>query len=233
MTKHIITAINMSWSQGDGKVDYCADLKDVKVDVTAESGETTRMDFQAFSYLIKKYATPKLPPEDREKLLAISDTDFDDKAIKSYVGDVVKTKSGSLLRTIPDTEGGREICTNLFKVLKNDPAFLEIIRSPNIDAKVSPEDLIVLANFIPNGVGFGDNKLSLVAASKDLLAERKIELESKLAAMKESIYTKVKGKLDALGDPYTVDVRDKATISAAIDAMGTDILKDNNIAQFE
>ncbi len=36
MSQHIIMAINMSWSQGDGKVDYCAALKSLKVPIIAE-----------------------------------------------------------------------------------------------------------------------------------------------------------------------------------------------------
>jgi hypothetical protein len=237
MSKHIITAINMSWSQGDGKVDYCAALKNIKVDVPAPSGEKTTIDFQAFAYLIKKYTNPKLPPEEREQFLAISDVNYDQRAIEIFVSNVIDKKNisilGPLLRSINYTDGGKIIRNKLFEIFKNVPSFLDTVQNPNIDSKVSPEDLRTLADFIPDGAGLDAEKEKLKYAAQELIRERKIELESILPTLKAEIYVKVKEKLDSLGAPYIVTDQDKTIISTIIDKMDPNILQDNNIEQFQ
>lgn len=234
MTSHIITAINMSWSQGGGKVDYCAALKDIKVPVLSESRETTNLDFQSFSYLIKKYTNPKLSETDRENLLKISDTDYDTRAINSFVGSVIEQRDvsllGPLLRTIPETQEGNKIRKQLFEAFKNNDDFLSIVQNANIDDKVTPADLVALAKFLPNDV---NEKNILIQKSESLIDTRKNELQGKLLEMKEEIYTVVKGKLDTLGAPYTFTELDKKTISTAVDVLSQDGVKDQTLKQFQ
>ncbi|AUH71550.1 hypothetical protein CAB17_05290 [Legionella sainthelensi] len=225
MTKHIVTAINMSWSQGDGKVDYCAALKSVQVSVQSESNETTTLDFPSFSYLIKKYTNPKLPENDREKLLAISDTNYDEVAVTSFVNHVIQSKNislfGPLLRTIPNTERGNQLLKELFAVFKNDSNFQNIIKNPNINDKVTPEDLEVIAKFIPEGA-FVNEKARLIQYSQQLLITRNEQLQSSMDLIKNEICDKVKAKLDTLKEPYIVSDTDKAAVSALIDSLITE-----------
>ncbi|KTD58320.1 hypothetical protein Lsai_0927 [Legionella sainthelensi] len=225
MTKHIVTAINMSWSQGDGKVDYCAALKSIKVSVQSESNEATTLDFPSFSYLIKKYTNPKLPENDREKLLAISDTNYDEVAVTSFVNHVIQSKNislfGPLLRTIPNTERGNQLLKELFAVFKNDLNFQNIIKNPNINDKVTPEDLEVIAKFIPEGT-FVNEKARLIQYSQQLLVTRNEQLQSSMDLIKNEICDKVKAKLDTLQEPYIVSDTDKAAVSAVIDSLITE-----------
>ncbi|WP_241969594.1 hypothetical protein [Legionella sainthelensi] len=237
MTKHIVTAINMSWSQGDGKVDYCAALKSVRVSVQSESNETTTLDFPSFSYLIKKYTNPKLPENDREKLLAISDTNYDEVAVTSFVNHVIQSKNislfGPLLRTIPNTERGNQLLKELFAVFKNDSNFQNIIKNPNINDKVTPEDLEVIAKFIPEGT-FVNEKMRLIQYSQELLVTRNEQLQTSMDLIKNEIYDRVKAKLDTLKEPYIVSEADKAAVSALIDSLSTEnCLQDLTINGFK
>lgn len=237
MTKHIVTAINMSWSQGDGKVDYCAALKGIKVSVQSENNETTTLDFPSFSYLIKKYTNPKLPEDDREKLLAVSDTNYDELAVTSFVNHVIQSKNisllGPLLRTIPNTERGNQLLKELFDIFKNDSNLQDIIKTPDINDKVTPEDLEVIAKFIPEGK-FVNEKAKLIQYSQELLVTRNEQLKNSMELIKKEICEKVKAKLDTLNEPYVVSDADKAALSAAIDSLSTDsCLKDLTINGFK
>ncbi|WP_115707507.1 hypothetical protein [Legionella sainthelensi] len=237
MTKHIVTAINMSWSQGDGKVDYCAALKSIKVSVQSESNETTTLDFPSFSYLIKKYTNPKLPENDREKLLAISDTNYDEVAVTSFFNHVIESKNislfGPLLRTIPNTERGSQLLNELFNIFKNDSNFQDIIKNPSINDKVTPEDLEVIAKFIPEGK-FVNEKAKLIQYSQELLVTRNEQLQSSLDLIKTEICDKVKAKLDTLKEPYIVSDADKAAVSAVIGSLSTEsCLQDLTINGFK
>lgn len=238
MTKHIVTAINMSWSQGDGKVDYCAALKSVKVPVQSKSNEITTLDFQAFSYLIKKYTNPKLPEDVRTSLINISDRDYDKQAINSFVQYVINTKDisllGPILRTIPDTKRGYLMLNDLWDTFKNNSNFQEIIKNPVISDKVTPEDLDVLAKFIPDNSELTIEKANLAQKSKELLGVRNEQLKESLDSIKENIYQDVKIKLDKLGAPYLVTESDKQTLFATINSlMIVDCMKDLTLDGFK
>ena len=221
MTKHIITAINMSWSQGEGKVDYCSALKGLKVEVLSDGDEKTTLDFQSFAYLIKKYTNEKLSDEDREKLLALSDTDYDARAIEAFFKHVVSQKNiallGPLLRTIPETTRGKELREKLFKTVKDNPDFLTTVTDIPLIATVTPTDLEELAKFIPENNNLDAQRNHLLSKKEELFTQRKNELRDNLVTMKQQIYENVKKKLDTLGFPYTVTDEDKIDISQAVD----------------
>ena len=238
MTQHIITAINMSWSQGDGKVDYCAALKSIKVPVTSTGDETSTLDFPSFSYLIKKYTNPKLSEESRSKLLAISDQAYDEQAINSVVSHVIQTKDiallGALLRTIPDADGGKIIRKKLFDTFKSDPNFIDIIKNPVINDKVTPEALQTLAKFIPERAEFQQEKNRLSQKSEVLLLVRDRILTSNIEFIREKVYQFVKMKLDALGAPYIVTEEDKDAVFKSIDSlMAQHCMQDLTMEEFE
>lgn len=238
MTKHIITAINMSWSQGDGKVDYCAALKAIKVPIQSADGETTILDFQSFAYLIKKYTNPKLSKDDRPKLMKISDIDFDNRAIKSFVLHVINTRDisllGRLLRTIPDNRLGQPILAKLFDTVKDTPEFIDIVKNPNITNKVTPEVLNVIARFIPEGSVLQKEKENIRLRSQQLLSSRVAELEASIEQIKDDIYKAVKAKLDELDTPYVVTEEDRVEIYKLIDSLSQQgCMEDLSIDEFK
>lgn len=238
MSQHIITAINMSWSQGDGKVDYCAALKSIKVPVRSENNEETILDFPSFSYLIKKYTHAELKDSEREKLLAISDKKYDHHAIQSFVGHVINQKDisllGPLLRVIPNNEGGKPLLNLLFNAFKNTEAFQDMLTNPAITSHVTPENLEALASFLPEESEFAEQKKNLLAQNTALLVQRSIDLVKSLVATTEYVTNEVSNKLEQLGAPYAVTETDKKRIAEIVGSLAfPDSMQDQTLEQFK
>lgn len=121
LTRHVVTAINMSWNpSGSG-----ASLDHLKKIPPLEVGHT-KIDFQAFQYIVKKNTNPMWHEEIglteahktvRESLLERSNIPADDEFARQFYDHTCKNDPGKvvdLVNMIPNTEDGEQFCKRVF-----------------------------------------------------------------------------------------------------------------------
>jgi hypothetical protein len=239
MTKHIITAVNMSWSQGDRKVDYRAELKALKADIKLDENVVTTIDYQAFSYLVKKYTHPNLSDDVRNQLLDISNENFDILAMTSFIRSVIQENDvvllASLLQTIPKTTNGNKLKADIFKSEEFRLEFKSLLNKSEDLSKVTPKHYQVLAGFFPEGAEYDDDRKNMNQKASNLLDSRRLELKDSLEATKKGIRDAIEAKMSELEQPFKFNKEtDYELINSAIDELLlSDYIEESTIESFK
>lgn len=236
MTKHILTAINMSWNQGDGKVNHAANLQKIKAQLTKENGETTQLDFAAIAYIIKKYTNPNLPLAEREKLLEISNIQEDHKALRIFFNTVLEEKDlalfSALLSTIPASQPeSQKISAFLYEGLEKKSLLKKLVKklfknflnSSMISNEITPSMLQKIADFIPDNA-IQHTKEQLLSLKSSLLSHRKETFQNLRLQLEEEIFEDLNHQLAALeNEAFIATDEDKFIISDEMDKFSADL----------
>jgi len=187
MSRYIVTAINMAWSQGAGKVDYNARLKGIQVEV-AYKDQNVSVDFSAIAYIIKKHTNALLDEEARKELLAKSDAEFDRLALTAFFNHVVNTKDirliAQFLAAVPNTDLGKGFFLALYNGLteENENTLKALINSEfKVDSSVvSPHDVKNVIRSMPESSSIVDKarKMELVLIADQLFDANKTKFKN-------------------------------------------------------
>ncbi|WP_367607993.1 hypothetical protein [Legionella sp. W05-934-2] len=121
LTQHVVTAINMSWAPAgaEGNLDHLKQIRPIEVG-------HTKIDFQAFQYIVKKNTSVMWHEEvgltehdkpARKALLDISNVPADDHYARSFYDHtcrVAPEKAVDLVNMIPNTPDGERFCRRAF-----------------------------------------------------------------------------------------------------------------------